>query len=210
MIRALIEGVILGITLAFLVGPAFISLIQTSIYRGFVSGMQFAFGIILSDFVLIALIYLGALKVLSNFKHQILVGIIGGFILILFGIYTYRRKAKISKSSTINLPLRPANIFKYVFKGFFINILNPFLIIFWLSVVSLVSAKYGVRSPELSIFFAGTLGGVFLTDTVKCLIANRIRDFLNFKVLTWMNRVVGFMLVTFGVVLIVRVIIMFV
>ncbi len=210
MIRALIEGIILGITLAFLVGPAFIALIQTSIYRGFISGMQFAFGIVLSDFVLIALIYLGALKVFSNFEHQVFVGIIGGIILILFGVYTYRRKAKISQSSTINLPLRPANIFKYVFKGFFINILNPFLIIFWLSVVSLVSAKYGVRSPELAIFFAGTLGGVFLTDTVKCLIANRIRDFLNFKVLTWINRVVGFMLMAFGVVLIVRVIIMFV
>ncbi len=210
MIRALIEGVILGITLAFLVGPAFISLIQTSIYRGFASGIQFAIGIILSDFVLIALIYLGAIRFLSQFEHQLPVGIIGGIILIVYGIYTYNRKAKLSENTKIKVPFRPVSFYRYVFKGFFINIFNPFLLIFWLGVVSLVSAKYGVESREVVIFFSGTLGGVFLTDLVKCLVANRIRGFLNFKVLVWMNRIVGLMLIIFGLVLIVRVVLLFV
>ncbi len=209
MSRALIEGIILGITLAFMIGPAFISLVQTSIYKGPASGIQFAAGIALSDFVLIALSYLGTLKILGSLQHQMPVGIIGGAILIAFGIYTFKRKTKISESSKINVALKPINIFKHLFKGFFMNIFNPFLLIFWIGVVSIVTTKYGFETAKTYLFFAGTITGVFLTDTVKCIIAHKIRNSLNFKMLIWVNRIVGIILVAFGLLLIVRVVLMF-
>jgi threonine/homoserine/homoserine lactone efflux protein len=48
----LIEGVILGLTLAmfFGFGPALFALLQTTIHRGFISGLMLAIGIFLSDF----------------------------------------------------------------------------------------------------------------------------------------------------------------
>jgi threonine/homoserine/homoserine lactone efflux protein len=212
MISALIEGLVMGVTLAFLVGPSFISLIQTSIHRGFYSGMQFAVGIALSDLTLIALSYIGALQFLGAEHNQLRMGIIGGIIVIGFGIVTFTRRHTISSSPQVTLEMQrktdrffSGRFFRYVSKGYFMNIFNPFLLIFWLGVMSLVSAKYGIPSREIWVFFTGTIAAVFTTDILKCFLSQRIKQRLNIRVLTWINRIVGLMMVLFGLVLILRV-----
>ncbi len=206
MSRVIAEGVILGITLAFLVGPAFVSLIQTSIHRGFYAGMQFAAGISLSDITLIALSYVGLLQILDSSRQYLTIGIIGGAIMISFGIITFKRKYSIPANIHINLKVQTGRFFKYFFKGYLLNIFNPFLLIFWVGVMGLVTTKYPIPSQEINIFFASCVMAVFGTDMVKVLIARKIRTYLNTKVLTLLNRIVGTMLVLFGIVLILRVI----
>jgi amino acid exporter len=205
MTSALIEGIILGITLAFLIGPSFIALVQTSIHRGFYAGVQFAIGIALSDITLIALTYLGALQLVQSTQNQVTVGIIGGIILMGFGVYTFTRKQKITTQVPIEIKVQTGKLFKYISKGYFLNIFNPFLLVFWIGVVGLASSKYGIHSREMIIFFAGAIGAVILTDIFKCFIAHRIKQYLNFKTLTLINRVVGICLVGFGIGLIIRV-----
>ena len=205
MTSALIEGIILGITLAFLIGPSFIALVQTSINNGFYAGIQFALGIALSDITLIALTYLGALQLVQSTQNQITVGIIGGVILMGFGVYTFTRKQKITTQVPIAVKVQSGKFFKHFSKGFFLNIFNPFLLVFWIGVVGLASSKYGVHSREMLIFFTGAIGAVILTDIFKCFIAHRIKQHLNFKTLTVINRVVGICLVGFGIGLIIRV-----
>lgn len=207
MVSAILEGVILGFTLAFLIGPAFFSLVQTSIHRGFNSGIQFAIGIALSDLTLVALSYLGALQFLNDAANQFVVGIVGGFVLIGFGLVTFFRKYKIHHQPNIEVrvSVRSGKFVKYILKGYFMNILNPFLLIFWIGVMGFVSTKYGVANKEVSLFFAAAIGTVFLTDTFKCMIAHRIKRYLNLSILTWVNRLVGILLTIFGVVMFVRV-----
>jgi threonine/homoserine/homoserine lactone efflux protein len=207
MIASLFEGIILGITLAFLIGPAFVALVQTSIHRGLRSGLLFALGISISDLFLISLSYMGAIQFLTNDSNQFIVGVIGGFILIGFGVVTFFKKYKVNvnKGIEVRVSVSGAGNFTYVLKGFFMNILNPFLLIFWLGVMSFVSAKYGVATKEVVSFFTAAIITVFLTDSIKCLIANQLRRFLNITILTWVNRAVGLSLVIFGVVMFVRV-----
>ncbi len=205
MATALLEGIILGITLAFLIGPGFIALVNTSLQRGFISGVQFAAGIAFSDVVLIALSYLGALQFLSGSDHQVSIGIIGGMVLIGFGMYTFFQKFTMQKPVKIEIKLQTERFFRFFFKGFFLNLLNPFLLIFWIGIMSLVSAKYGIPSREINLFFAGTIGAVFVTDALKSFVAHRIKRLLNMKVLTIINRIVGLLLMAFGVLLIFRV-----
>lgn len=205
MTTALIEGILLGITLAFLIGPSFIALIQTSINSGFNTGLQFALGIALSDITLIALSYLGALQLITSTKHQFTVGIIGGIILMIFGIYTFTRKQKIISPRNIKINFGTGRFLKHISKGFFLNIFNPFLLVFWIGVVGLASTKYGVHSKEMLVFFIGSISAVMFTDIIKCFIANRIKKYLNLSTLTLLNRIVGIALVAFGVALIIRV-----
>jgi threonine/homoserine/homoserine lactone efflux protein len=205
MTSALIEGIILGVTLAFLIGPSFISLVQTSIHRGFPSGIQFAIGIVLSDLTLIALSYLGALQILQNQRNEVAVGVIGGLLLMGFGAVTFTRKYVIPAPVSIEVRVSGRGVLKYIMKGFFLNIFNPFLLIFWIGVMGVVTSKYGIPSKEILIFFAGTIGAVFLTDLFKVGIAHRIKRYLNARVLTIMNRIVGVFLVLFGIALIIRV-----
>jgi threonine/homoserine/homoserine lactone efflux protein len=207
MIASLIEGIILGITLAFLIGPGFIALIQTSIHNGLKSGLLFATGVALSDLALVSLSYMGAIQFLTDEANQLMVGIIGGIILISFGIMTFFKKYKVNakRGIEVRVTVVGGGRFRYILKGFFMNILNPFLLIFWLGVMSFVSAKYGVATKEVIVFFGAAVTTVFLTDTVKCLIANQIRRFLNINFLTWVNRAVGLSLVIFGIVMFIRV-----
>lgn len=214
MITSLIEGIVMGLTLAFLIGPSFISLLQTSIHRGFYAGVQFAIGIVFSDITLIALSYLGALQFLGASQNQVKLGVVGGLIVIGFGVVTFTRRHHIS--SPVNIDLGPrtdrffsGKLFKYISKGYFMNIFNPFLLLFWLGVMSLVSSRYGIPSREVFVFFAGTVSSVFVTDLLKCIIANRIKQYLNTRVLTWLNRVVGVLMVVFGIALIARVVFFF-
>jgi len=92
--NAVIEGAILGFSLAFLFGfgPAFFALIQTGIYRGFWAGFLLALGIIINDLVIVVLSLMGTTQAMVNMGSYTWVGIIGGSLLIAFGIFTYRRK----------------------------------------------------------------------------------------------------------------------
>ncbi|MFW5792770.1 MAG: LysE family translocator [Bacteroidota bacterium] len=205
MATSFFEGIILGITLAFLIGPAFFALLQTSIHRGFFAGMQFATGIAFSDITLIGLSYLGALQIINNEQNKVTVGVIGGVVLILFGIITFTKKYKMTKPSKIEIKVKADRFMKYFFKGYFINILNPFLLIFWLGVVSFISSKYGINSKETISFFIGVIFAVFATDTVKCFVAHRIKKYLKVKVLVFINRLVGLLLIMFGIIMFIRI-----
>lgn len=206
MTYAFFEGVILGVTLAFLIGPAFIALLQTSIHRGFISGVQFAMGIAVSDATLIGLSYLGVLQILSRDQNKLTVGIVGGSVLILFGIITFVRKYRTPSPAKIEIKIRADKFIKYFLKGFLINILNPFLLIFWLGVMSFIGSKYGVYSRETFLFFSGILIALFTTDTIKCFIAHKIKKYLNFKFFVIINRAVGLLLIMFGVFMFIRLI----
>ncbi|MEE4178685.1 MAG: LysE family transporter [Bacteroides sp.] len=205
MFSVLIQGVILGFTMAFLIGPTFIALVQTSIHRGFRSGVQFAMGVVLSDLAFIALSYLGALQIFQNESNQVTMGFIGGLILMGFGAVTFTRKYVMPAPVSIEVRVKGQGVFKYIMKGFFMNIFNPFLLLFWIGVMGIASSKYTIPSREILVFFAGVIGMVFVADVFKSFIAHRIKRYLNARVLTVINRVVGVSLVLAGIVLIIRV-----
>jgi len=201
------KGIVLGLTVCFLIGPSFFALLQTSIHRGFKSGLFLSIGIVISDFTLIALSYIGALQILDNQKNQFTIGIVGGIILIAFGIYTFTRKIFIAKEEEDDdIRLKTPAPITYVLKGYFTNIANPFLLIFWIGAMGLVSSQYEIGTNEVIIFFIGTLVTIFATDIAKCFVANKLKQYLKPKILHWINYVLGIALMASGIILIIRVI----
>ena len=103
MIRFVFDAIVFGLTLAivFGFGPAFITLIQTSIHRGFRQAAWFAVGVCLNDVLMVSLCVLTSIQVVANGEREMFFFSLGaGIILILFGIFTYTRKVKdIIKSS---------------------------------------------------------------------------------------------------------------
>ena len=200
----LIEGVILGLTLAifFGFGPALFALLQTTIHRGFLSGLLLAIGIFLSDLVLVALCFLGAIQIISKPENNLAFGIISGIILIIFGIVTYTRPAQLNNSQEIKA--KPPWLGTYIFKGFFLNIANPFVWIFWMGVVVGMTANYEANVNSMIIFFSATLLTVLLSDILKCFASYKIKRFLTPKIMLWINRIAGIGLVLFGMFLIIK------
>ena len=208
-ISTLIQGILLGFTLAILIGPAFFTLIQTSIHRGFKSAIFLAFGILLSDATLVTFCALGLSQILSDDTHKKYFGIIGGIILIVFGIVTFTRKLASFSNGDEDGEVKRPGLLTFIIKGYFLNIANPILIIFWVGVVSGVisNAEHGKLFNHVITFFAGALITIFATDILKCFIANRIKSYLKPKVLIVINHTIGLLLVIFGIVLILKVLV---
>lgn len=198
-----LEGIILGLTLAVIFGPALFTLLQTSIHRGAKGGMLIACGIILSDLAIVLLSFFGVTQLLMNQRNNFILGLASGIILIIFGLVTYHRRSnKFNDANSI--PEKAPRPMTYILKGFFLNFANPFIWVFWISLMVGINANYEQNSSAVVAFFSGALFAIFGTDMAKVLIAYRIKRFLTPPIMNWVNRIVGGVLIVFGSVLIIR------
>jgi len=203
-----LQGVLLGLTFAVLLGPAFFALIQTSIHRGFKSGALLALGIFLSDLFALLVCYFGASQILGNDpRENMYFSIIGGIILIIFGTYTFTRKVIAVNQGENNIEVAVPAFYVYIIKGFLLNAFNPGMWFLWITIVVSVGAKFGVNNNSILIFLSGILTTIFITDIFKCFVSNQIKRFVNARVMTWMNRIVGIVLIGFGTYLIINVLV---
>ncbi|MBW6459262.1 MAG: LysE family translocator [Bacteroidales bacterium] len=201
----ILEGFILGLTLSifFGFGPALVALIQTSIHRGFWPAVFLAFGIFLSDAVLVALGFFGAVQIFET--HKAALGFIGGSVLVVFGIVTFKRKAGIRVDLNNNLVKADSpRFYTYILKGFLINFTNPFIWIFWMGVVVGFTTNYQGDVFLLLSFFTSALLTIFLMDVLKTFSAYKIKGYLQSGIIIWINRVAGIGLVLFGLYLLIR------
>jgi len=207
------EGILLGLTLVtfFGFGPAFFALVQTSIHRGFGPAALLAIGIFLNDVVMVVLCLMGAVQIVTAPSNYLWFGISSGVILIIFGLVTYTRKVSSPSESAdddVELPVQMKGLswFTYIAKGFFMNIVNPFVWIFWVGVVVGISARMGGDETRLTTFFSGTLITVLLGDLLKAYGAYSIKRFFTSRMIGLLNKIAGIGLIIFGLFLIGRVI----
>ena len=216
MIRFVFDAIVLGLTLSivFGFGPAFITLIQTSIHRGFRSAAWFSFGVFLNDLLMVSLCVLTSIPVVAEGEREMFYFSLGaGIILILFGIFTYTRKVKEDnfkgiKERTDEIIDENKERFKkeddtpkwfvFVGKGFVLNILNPFVWIFWFSTVAVTAGSMGGNKLKLMFFFGIVLATCLSCDILKAKGASFLKRFFNAKRIRIMNNVIGVGLVLFG------------
>lgn len=189
------SGVVYGFVLAFMIGPVFFALIQTSIEKGFASGTSMALGIALSDAIYMVIASLGVAVLANNPAFQAWLGLIGGFILLIFGLGNYLKKVKEATTSQAQVPYSN-NFIKQIGKGFLLNGINPFVVIIWFG-VGVTVMNYTVY--EKAAFFSGTLLTVLFTDIVKAYTANKLSRWLTPSFMNRMNKLVGIALMIFSI-----------
>jgi threonine/homoserine/homoserine lactone efflux protein len=192
------NGIVSGVVLAFLIGPVFFSIIQTSIERGFRSGVFVAIGVSLSDTFYISVCYLGVYQIFDRGNFREYLAYFGGIVLILFGIYYVFIKTK-KPVSYDHHQLEPTPPIRLVLKGFVINGLTPMVFIFWIGAVVAATTKFNYQSPGKAIpYFAAMVGTVFITDVIKAKLADKLRAVLTPKFIRNLNILVGILLMVFG------------
>ncbi len=200
----IIEGLLLGLTLAMLVGPIVLVLIQSSLERGARAGLIAASGIWISDFLIIGF-SLYFIKQISPFIHDkgfvFWLGLTGGVVLIITGVLSFFKKTSLEFSSS---GLKTFTILNYFTKGFLVNTINPFTFIFWLSVISTLVATRHLNKLETSLFLGSIMFVIIVSDSLKVILARMIRARISEVTLTHINRISGILLMIFGIVLIYR------
>lgn len=196
--EAVLNGIIYGLVLAVLVGPVFFTLIQTSIERGFKSGVYVAVGISLSDALCIAIAYLGISNFLNSPDFRTYLSYVGGAILLIFGIYYLLIKSR-----------RPVNFnpehieerspIRLMAKGFVINGFNPMVLFFWIATIGVASSQFGyTRNGMATIFFCSIVATVFITDVIKAKLSDKLRVLLTARTMKIINLLVGIVMLGFG------------
>jgi threonine/homoserine/homoserine lactone efflux protein len=200
ILHPLFEGIILGLTVAISLGPALFALIQTSIKHGVKIGIFLAAGIFLSDVALVVGFYFGAASIVTDPRYHLVLGIIGGVVMCVFGIYTFFKKVpQTEQVEAINeIRVRNKGALPYLFKGFILNLANPFLWVFWITSMLAINATYGGNQKSVALFFAGSLSVILMTDILKVVLANKIKIAGNPQVKLWMNRIVGLLFMILG------------
>lgn len=199
--EAVLKGVASGLLLAVLVGPVFFTLIQTSIERGFKSGVYVAIGISLSDALCIVLAYLG-ISLINSPGFRIYLSYFGGAILLAFGIYYLFVKSR--KPVIYNLEhIEERSPWKLMAKGFVINGFNPMVLFFWIGTMGVATALGYTSLGMVAVFFGSIVATVFITDVIKAKLSDRLRVLLTPRIMKIMNLLVGIVMFGFGLKLII-------
>lgn len=198
------QGIVIILLLTFSFGPAFFALINAGIREGYKHGSMLAVGIVLSDFMLCVgvcvLIHFGAGNVLNSEKAQEISSIVGGIILIIFGItYFIRKHAKTDE--TIEVGLQPSSIFLIV-KGFLLNLFNPAVWLLWLANATAIGKTMDYSLVKMITFFLVVLSIVLGIELGKVFLAGKIKHYLTERTMHLVNYVTGSALMVFGVILI--------
>lgn len=204
-------AILIGFFLSVVVnmGPAFITLVQTSLHRGFRSAAWFATGVILNDAMVISICIMASVQVVMKSSKEAALACIGaGIVLLLFGIFTYRKKVKEREERETYIEQRTNEMLKkqedkpawFVFlaKGFVLNILNPFVWIFWFSSVAIVAGNMGGNKVSTIVFFAIILGTTLFMELLKAWGAAKLKKFLTPERTTLINKVAGVLLMLCG------------
>jgi threonine/homoserine/homoserine lactone efflux protein len=195
----LFNGLKVGIVLAFLIGPVFFTIIQTSVERGFWKGVLVSLGVSLSDVLYVAICYFGLVQVINEPTFRLYLAYAGGTILILFGIYNVFIKSRRNMHPSLDV-VNEKKGYRYFIKGFIINGMSPMVLIFWVGTISVASLDFGyVRGLEFFIFFAIVLATVLSTDILKAFLADKLRTLITQRLLMIMNVIVGICLIFFGI-----------
>ncbi len=199
------EAALIGFFLAFMIGPVFFMLIQTSIIKGARAAIAFDLGVILGDIAFILIAYFGSKSLLESIKDDPLLFYIGGLILVVYGIITFLNKSQkqIVQDETLVLPEK-TNYLKLFLKGFLLNFINIGVLAFWLGMIVVVGSNLQMDSNKIFNYFSVILLSYLITDIGKITLAKQLKKYLTPSVTYKIKRAMGILLIIFGIVLIIK------
>jgi len=200
MISALLKGLALGLMLSISVGPVIFSIIKQSLNHGHKGGFAFIAGVSASDITIVIASTLFTQMFDNLLEYKIPIGIGGSSLLIALGLYiTFFKKIKVNAEGLQIIEMETHHYVKIFLSGYFMNILNPSVIGFWL----LTSTSLLVHTANYRlVVYVTCLAIVASFDFLKVMLAGKIRGKLTPHNIHIINRISGMILIAFGIALI--------
>ncbi len=199
------EAIFIGFFLAFMIGPVFFMLIQTSILKGARAAIAFDLGVVLGDVVFILIAYFGSKSLLERIKDDPRLFFIGGVILLVYGLISYLDKSqkRAVDDETLVIPEK-TNYIKLFLKGFILNFINIGVLAFWLGMIVIVGSNLEMNGPKIFNYFTVIIISYFVTDIGKIVLAKQLKRYLTPSVTYKVKRIMGILLMVFGVLLMLK------
>jgi len=204
MVEDIISAIPLGFVIAFLIGPVFFALLETSAIKGFRAALAFDIGVIVADVVFLLVAYFMTSSILSKLKDDPSLFIFGGGILAAYGVISFvqTRKSYLKEVDPNVLIVQNTNYFKLAIKGFLLNFINVGVLGFWLGLIVVFSPQMEGDGNRIFIFFSATLLVYFIVDIFKILLAKSLNRYLTPLRIFWLKRLIAIIMMICGGVLI--------
>jgi threonine/homoserine/homoserine lactone efflux protein len=198
MIDSFLKGLAVSLLLVFSVGPLIFTVIKQSVNNGRAGGFSFVAGIWCSDLIWAILSNAFSSLVAKLLHFEKAIGFFGSGLLIVLGAYyLFFKKIKANPQA---LNISAGTHVRLFTSGFFINGLNPGLIVFWLT----WATAFSTHTPlQRIIIFSTCLIVNMGADVFKVTLADKLRTKLTLKNMSIINKISGLLLIGFGIALLV-------
>jgi len=190
---ALIEGYAVGLSLVVLVGPVLFVLMNNTLTHGRASGLAVAFGIFLSDVLIVSLCYSGSAGVSLSPALTWWLSLLGALILALMGV-RYLNAPPITEPAHISPSI---SLFQCFSQGVAVNLINPFVFLVWFGIIGLARQRHPEAHDQVTYLSAVTLG-ILTLDVGKALLAHKLAPLLTPQGLKRLQRASGVALLAFS------------
>jgi threonine/homoserine/homoserine lactone efflux protein len=194
----------IGLVMAFLIGPVFFALLETSAIKGFRAAIALDAGVIIADILFLLAAYFMTSNILEKLKDDPGLFIFGGSILCIYGIVTFVKTQKIfPKELDIEvITVQKNNYFALFIKGFLLNFINIGVLGFWLGLIVVFSPQLDNDSERIAVFFSSILVTYFIIDIGKIILAKSLNKHLTILRIYWLRRTIAVVMFICGTVLI--------
>lgn len=203
-LAAILQGFKFGMLLQFAVGPICFFIFQIASSRGFYAAETGVLGVVIIDglYILAAILGIGAIIDKKEIRYGL--KIFGSIILFIFGLSMVLSQFSIEflPSFSMQNDMSANSVF---LQSIILTASSPLTILFWAGVFSTKIAEEGIKRKEIYGFGFGALLSTMFFLTLIAFLGSLIKDFFpSVVVIQGLNLSVGFLLLCFGVRMVIR------
>ena len=175
IINSILQGFLFGLGAAVPIGPVNIIIMDRAI-RNYKSAVAIGAGALSADILYLVLILLGLMTFFNNLLFLNLLGMFGSIFLLYVAYMIFKGRHKKLDKSPIKVDSK--TLVKSYVSGFFLTLLNPYTIAFWISV-----ASFSNTSDEVDYFvIVGMISAILLWITIMPYFVHRSKHKISNKV----------------------------
>ncbi len=197
MIETIIKGIIIGLFISVPLGPIGMLCVQRTLNRGRKHGIATGLGATMSDLIytIIALFFVGFVVDFLEEK-KIIIQIIGGLIVVIFGIFIYRNNPTRQPIPNQN---NNSSILSDFFSSFVLTLSNPLILLILIALF----ARFEFLDEETTTFnlvtgISSILGGAYLWWNTLTFFVGKFRNKLSYSGIKLLNRIIGIIIIAIG------------
>jgi len=199
IVRLLMGGVVMGLSVSAPIGPVNVEMIQRGLRGGFRSALLVGIGATFADLIYISVAYAGADPLSHRVWARVLLFGAGSLILIYLGIAAIRAARVPIALDDAAGPRRFGAGHGPFSGGFLITLLNPMTIAFWLGILSASLAARPREALAVELMYVASLAaGCLLWVLVLSVALHYGKRFVRGRALQVVSIVAGLVLIGFG------------
>ena len=199
-LELVIKGLIVGILASAPMGPVGVLTIQRTLNKGRWYGLVTGLGAAVSDIIYAAISLLGmsfVMEIIENPRNMFWFKVMGGILLMIFGIYTYL------SNPTHNL--RPTNpnkgsLWHNGITGFLVTFSNPLIILLFIALMARFEFVVPEHYWEQGLGYIAIFAGALLWWFVLTYIIDKVRSKFQVNTICLINRIIGSIVIGAGLI----------